>query len=458
MDLNRNLPYLPAYSLTAAAVTLTTAVCMFYFPVKASLIIAVSPLALLFFLYAWFRPYIIILLLTALIPLDSLICLPGVSKQISFFKLLFPLPLTVFVIGLAIRRFEFPPINGLDKWILGWTILYLFLIPNAVDKPEAFNFFRKFISMVMLYFMITYFCNTPERFNQLKYTVLFSTLLSVLIGIFTYFTGANPFTTHLDPNLLRTTGATGMDPNTYAASLFLPLGLAAACALSTEKVGRRLFFFALSAVLVAGISLTFSRSALLVTGLMFCCALILWHEKLTPIHWILILIAMTAGLIFMPHSICERITSLGQALLNGPGQTETSLLRRSNYLIVGWNIFKEYPVFGAGPGNFSVLHAMPSFQPLNSLVGVQRLPHNLYLQVITETGIIGMIFFAGITGNVVGTLWGSVKKNYSLKDSSRGVLLSVIGIMAMGMFLHMLLTKLFWLILVFTRLMAENNK
>ena len=188
---------------------------------------------------------------------------------------------------------------------------------------------------------------------------------------------------------------------------------------------------------------------------MICLALVIWHDKLTPFQWNIIILAAITGVFFLPDSIWERIASLGQMFSDKV--QDVSLIRRSNYLKVGWNIFQQYPLLGAGPGNFAVLHALPDFQAYPSLVGVKRLPHNLYLQVISETGITGLIFMLGVSLCAIRSLIMKIKENTFYRNTAFGLLLTVFGVLGMGIFLHMLQSKFFWIILALIRILQETK-
>lgn len=60
-----------------------------------------------------------------------------------------------------------------------------------------------------------------------------------------------------------------------------------------------------------------------------------------------------------------------------------------NYFITGINIFKDHPIIGAGPKAYSQLSKLPQYA-LDHFSYVGH-PHNFYIQLLAETGIIGFI-------------------------------------------------------------------
>ena len=430
---------------------LITLLAGFFLPNTAHLIILILPLVLLALIYSWFNPYMFILLLLAIIPLDSLVALPEAIRTLSLFKLLFPIPLAILCLGLVIRRFSFLQLNFLDVAIIGWTLLNLFLVPLSVDTDAALDFCRRFVSMSLFYFLVTRFMYLPKRTMQVINVVFYSTVISVVIGTFSYLTGSNPFSIYVDPTLVRATGGSGLDPNSYAASLFLPLWLAMAFVVDKSGKKGKYVFLAFFGLLLTGILLTYSRSAFLCLSLMFLIALFIWKKHLTPVHFIIFLLVFICILPLLPSDYMERIITLKQ--LFSSDRSDTSLIRRANYITVGWNIIKEYPIFGAGPGNFAVLHAKAAFQPNMALIGIERLPHNLFLQVASETGLFGIFFFTMTIFCACRSLIPSMKSGNPTSPFSAATFISLSGLLFMGLFLHMLQAKTFWLVLIFARLL-----
>ena len=430
---------------------LITLLAGFFLPNTAYLIILILPLALLALIYSWFNPYMFILILLAIIPLDSLVALPEAIRKLSLFKLLFPIPVAILCLGLVIRRFSFLQLNFLDIAIIGWTLLNLFLVPLSVDTDAALDFCRRFVSMSLFYFLVTRFMYLPKRTMQVINVVFYSTIISVIIGTFSYLSGSNPFSMYVDPTLVRATGGSSLDPNSYAASLFLPLWLAMAFVVHKSGKKHKYVFLVFFGLLLTGILTTYSRSAFLCLSLMFLLALFIWKKRLTPVHFIIFLLIFICILPLLPSDYIERIVTLKQ--LFSSDQSDTSLIRRANYITVGWNIIKEYPIFGAGPGNFAVLHAKAAFQPNMALIGIERLPHNLFLQVASETGLFGIFFFTVTIFCAYRSLIPSMKSDHPASSFSAATFISLSGLLFMGLFLHMLQAKTFWLVLIFARLL-----
>lgn len=446
---------MPTCFLAAMLVLGTVGIVLFagaVHPDKAVWVLAI-PLGLAVVLGTWQAPVAATLILVALISFDSLAALPGVMRQISLVKILFPIPLVVLLLGMVIGRFKAPRPHPLDKWIAGWTALYLLLCLFAEDKTAAFDFFRRWVSLALLYLLITRLFTDKDKYRQLLVVMVFSMAVSCLIGLSASVAGSNPFSAHQDLKLVRITGATGMSPNNYAASLMLPLVLAAAGAITHGKVVHRRVYLGVVLILVAGITFTYSRSAFMVLVTMAAIAAVAWHRHITRAQWAVVAAGLLIVVLLQSEEILERVASLKQ--LFSDEEMENSLWRRQNYLRVGLNIFKAHPFLGAGPGNFAVLHAHPAYQPHTVLVGIERLPHNTYLQVITETGLVGLIFFIGTGASALGRTVPALRTRAVFPQ---GLFIALIGFAMMGLFLHLLLEKYVWITLALVRSLPEEGQ
>lgn len=420
-------------------------------PDKAFSVLAI-PLGLMVVMGAWQAPAAATLVLVALIGFDSSVLLPEALHVVSPFKLLFPIVFFVLLLGLAGGRFQAPPPHPLDWWIVGWTALNLMLCLVAQDKAAALDFCRRWLSMVLLYWLITRLFTDKGKYERLLMVIVFSMAVSCLIGLAVSMAGTNPFSIHQDPTLVRITGATGMDPNTFAATLLLPLILAATAALTHPGAGFRWVYLGTVLVLIVGIMLTYSRSAFLVLVVMAAIAAGTWRRHITRAQWAIIGVGLLIVLMLQSDEILERLASLEQ--LFADEQADVSLWRRQNYIRVGLNIFKNHPFLGAGPGNFVVLHAHPDYQPQSILVGVPRMPHNTYLQVISETGLVGLIFFIGLAVTALSRTAPAMRTDAVYPQ---GLFIVLMGFAMMGLFLHLLLEKHVWITLALIRAIPEEE-
>jgi O-antigen ligase len=127
---------------------------------------------------------------------------------------------------------------------------------------------------------------------------------------------------------------------------------------------------------------------------------------------------------------------------------------------IAWKMVDTHPVRGIGAGNF----ANTSVDYLFSTVGLvdkstpafvvdtPKVPHNIYLQVLAELGVVGEALFVGL----VGFAWicslraaGRFRLNgdHDLELLARGLFIATTGLLAAEFFASKLYSKRLWIVL-----------
>nr|WP_321403128.1 O-antigen ligase family protein [uncultured Desulfobacter sp.] len=400
---------------------------------------------------------IILLFLICLIPMDVFAVIPGADHSTTLFKLLFPFVFIVFVGDRLLGDEPSMPLNAMDKWLLFYALFNCILVITAVNRLQALDTMRRYISMWAMYYLFSRALAKGPWPDWTQKAVIFSAAVSVLFGLKAYMDGQNPFSElgvgGLLVNDVRITGASGIDPNAYSILLIVALMWAVVCAVG-RKDKFRLFYMISAGLILTGIGLTYSRSAYLTLIASFMFLLFKIRNLLTPTHIVALLLLVLCSLPFAPDSVVERFETL---FISSQRQADYSVQRRANYYNVAANILKDHAFFGCGPGNFPVLHQMAKYQDVPALVGVPRMAHSMYLTVITESGIFGFIFFTGF-------LISTYLRQQAVYDRLDGhfnfvlaLMCSFVALLVMGLFLHLQITKYLWLVFAMTRAMDDQS-
>ena len=78
-----------------------------------------------------------------------------------------------------------------------------------------------------------------------------------------------------------------------------------------------------------------------------------------------------------------------------------------------WEVFKAWPVFGSGILTYT--RAVLSLG-LESTMGNITYPHNIYLQLLAETGMVGLVLFLAFVGPLLYRS-GRIIRNYMARES-----------------------------------------
>jgi hypothetical protein len=169
------------------------------------------------------------------------------------------------------------------------------------------------------------------------------------------------------------------DPNSFGASILYALPIAAVFWTTGSGVGRRWLVAGYFALSVLCIALTGSRSAFV--GLLLWAFLAIFRSRW---RWRLALAAVAiAPLLWaaLPGSLQDRFETIIYPE-SGPANALTSAQGRIQGLVNGLTLWQQNPLSGCGPGAWR-----PATQgDIES--------HNLYGQVLGETGTLGAIGFA----------------------------------------------------------------
>ncbi len=403
-------------------------------------------------------PQVILLAMVFLIPLDVLAALPGGAAAMTLNKLFFPAAMGILFLQYLVKPDRRVGLHPIDRWLLVWALYTGLGVAMAVDRDTALDEFRRLGSMWLLYFVLSRAFVEPAWQRRLLAVVRISVATSILVGMKSYFAGSNPFS-HMATEgasgnmLVRITGASDITPNLFAAFILLPLSTSL-YAIVGRRGWPRFWGFAGAGIMVIGLVLTYSRSAFLVMAIMLV-LFVITSWKHIPASWLATgLFGFLACLPLVPGRYWQRMATL--IAFNNSEGGDYSMWRRTNYLKVAKRIIEDHPLFGCGPGNFRVLHSLAEYQQEVSLIGVQRVAHNMYVTVVTESGIIGVVIFLGMWFVVLRSGWRLTKIPGEVGLYGRTVLLALVGLLMIGVFQITALNKYLWIMLAMIRALSER--
>lgn len=279
--------------------------------------------------------------------------------------------------GLVSRKLERPA--GAARWwvlfVLWGSITYLW----AINPQATLNRFPTAWSLLGFY-LIAVSLRVDRR--ELSWVSTLAVLGGVAAGAYVvsqFYHGQVFREGMVNTRASLMLGQKQADPNFFAAGLLLPISLAIGMFLSHRKKIMKMMMLAAAALMTLAILLTMSRGAL---GALTVLALVYFY-RLRP-NWRLIamcsvLLLLTA---FLPEAFWQRVQPSSMSKLSG----------RRDIWTVGAVLVKHYGVFGAGLENFSAAYE-PYAGYAPTFAGYNRDAHNVYLNICTELGILGLILF-----------------------------------------------------------------
>lgn len=90
------------------------------------------------------------------------------------------------------------------------------------------------------------------------------------------------------------------------------------------------------------------------------------------------------------------ITSVNQSLHFGKSDSNINIFSQAHdsFARTAWNMFLDKPILGHGPNSFRIKCSNPLYAQGSSPCNTH--PHNFYIQLLAETGIVGFLFLTGL--------------------------------------------------------------
>jgi O-antigen ligase len=301
------------------------------------------------------------------------------------------LPVLIFFIAASLSAFSAFSLSAwLNEWLKWAQMLVLILLCLDIASDQAWEW--------------------------LVFGLVLSGVGNAVIGLYEFFGGSGALHLLINQRNFRAFGTFGQ-PNPFGGfmGLLAPISLMAAVGYGVRSwryyVGARrlpgltsivaLFYLAASGLLVIGVVISWSRGAwlgfaLAVGAMLFALPRRLWQS--------LALVAVVGGLVGglwltgrLPASIISRINSASQETF-ATADVRSADLTAENYALIErlahWqaaiNMATDNPWLGVGFGNYEVAYDQYRLVYWTFSLGHA---HNYYLNVLAETGIIGLVAY-----------------------------------------------------------------
>lgn len=240
--------------------------------------------------------------------------------------------------------------------------------------------------------------------------------------------------------------------NRYAQIMVVLLPLAISQIVANRPLWLRAFAALACVPVLSGALLTFSRGAGIAIAVVLAAFMALRVFKLRTMLAVGVLAGVTV-LMFVPDYLYRitTVSSVTSLLAGDEDEADGAVLGRATVNIATFEIFTAHPILGVGPGQ------TPSYtRGIGNTLGLRllqsdRRAHNMYLEELADTGIVGFSVFMSIVGLTMWTLWrlGRVWKpvDAGVYYTLIGLLIAIIGYLATAVFLHLSYVRYYWLLL-----------
>lgn len=360
------------------------------------------------------------------------------------------------------------PIVLLGAFIV-WALLSTVMSP---DRMEQLPHWARLAFRFAFFLLVVNTINTPQKLRWYVIVMLLSGFVMAAVAVAQYYlpqmqvTGAGAWASlsgvdaaYVDQESLqgeaaiRVSGRAGHS-NWLAMILLLLMPMNAWWFSSTKNTAVRGFVLFMTAIEVVALTLTYTRTGLVIGFVLIALVLVRSIVHITPMRLFGFLFAGVVAFALLPDAYKERVLSPKQ-------YTQSQSVRSRVELQEGAaRYFAENPIFGLGQGGFGVefIHernytgAMMRFMvEKQSWDAVFVGTHNMYLQLGADSGIVGLALFLGFYIVMVRRLW-LAEQDYKARGDRLGALasstifISLIGFMLCAVFLHALHQEIWWMV------------
>ena len=293
---------------------------------------------------------------------------------------------TLCAVGVVGRRLQRP--SAIAFWWGLFTTWSAVSILWAVEPQNALERLPSVVALFLFYLVASSFRITEKELDRIGLLAILGGAIAAALSIYSYRYGAG-FAQH-EVRATLAIGSGEVNPNRFGGCLLIPLSLALARFLSARHRWAKVTALGLLATIGLGLILTMSRGAILAAVVTL--TVFFWRlnssrlkslkPKVRQLLLVVIVLAVVAAAT-APASLLKRFQQSESD--RGAG--------RLDIWSVGLAILKDYGVFGAGLNNFPVVYNKYAGYATHQNFKTDRDPHNVYLGVAVEGGVVGLLLF-----------------------------------------------------------------
>ncbi|HUT78683.1 MAG TPA: O-antigen ligase family protein [Polyangia bacterium] len=236
------------------------------------------------------------------------------------------------------------------------------------------------------------------------------------------------------------------DPNALAAGIVPAMILALALFMSHRDFAVRWLLVAALALLTLGLVASESRGGVLAAiAATFAALLVFRDRRASALAFVTLTVGVAAAWFAVSPNAWERVTDFDSG---GSG--------RSDLWAVAWNVAEASPIEGVGLHNFTAVSGEYVRQPgslerVDLVVDEANFVHNVYLELLAETGLIGLLLFVGVAAGSAHTAWRAARQfdasgDATMKTLAQAVVVALVGLLTSSFFLSSGVDKRLWIV------------
>lgn len=310
-----------------------------------------------------------------------------------------------------------------DNILLSITSLNLLMYLSvfiAIDKRVTFTNSIRFSMYIFVFYLISYKIKSLKQVSTIIKCFIFTSFLSGIYSLiqigYIFYLGYT-----IDPSIRISSFLE--NPNNLSAYSILSIFIVISLLINSKNKKYKVLYTSLLALLLVNIIFSQSRSALLAIVFGFLIFSVLWNKR-----FLIFSIFIPIILFIIPQSRVRLI----QIFDSSQNSSRFNIWEITKLMI------KDNPLLGVGYENFSINYPNyiannPSYSIRDSYIALH--PHNIFLKIQVELGILASIIFILFLIYIIYTLYKLIKfkSNSNLKVLIIGISTSFTTFMLMNL-------------------------
>jgi len=300
-------------------------------------------------------------------------------------------------------------------------ILWIYISnPQAALMGSSRNWVLTYIQLWVLMYIAGDLLDTPKK--QQTVMAIFS-IFAIISAFYAIQTGS------IGETIYTSTRAEGFLDNANAAARYFVVAMVFLSYLRSTVKNPWLRIFTLIGIIITylGVFYTVSRTGMLLLVLAQGLILLFQIESRQRIRLFFIFMIALIILFFLSDTILDIFESIFPSIIN----REDTVGLRINLWKSGWMMWLDHPIRGVGIGRY-IEELGPYIYRLAGPHRWNSIAHNTYIQILSETGIVGFILFIVLITTSLKNFWQIKINNDTEKLMLRNAWLVAFIVMLVG--------------------------
>ncbi len=318
-----------------------------------------------------------------------------------------------------------PQFSSLSLFVFLFGCVYIWGVINSYAKISSAKSVLVYLAFMLVYYLIINLLSDEKRLWNVFRMLCIASIPCALVGLYQYLY-PDDLNVWVDQEMFEDISGRIVslfeNPNVYGEYLIVMIMINLGVVIKSERIISKLFYLGTLALNVLCVLLTYSRGCWIGVAVALMVFLFIRYRK-----WFIVAIGIgIIGLFFLPESIMNRVLSIGNL-----SDSSTS------YRMYIWegtvHMLQDFWATGVGVGSDAFNHIYPIYS--YGAISAPH-PHNLYLLILAETGIVGLIVFIALICVLVKKLFVTANRsqNSFLRTFAAILLSATIGFLIQGVF------------------------